>query len=275
MVQVKVLITGGTGSLGTELVKACIERGYSPIALGHSEKRIQSLKLKFNDIPVYCGDILNIDRIYDICKNNNVDYIIHAAAMKYVGICENNPGRAVDINITGSRNLITICKKLDIKNMIAVSTDKAINPSCVYGCTKLLMENLVLENGYSIIQGVNFLFSSGSVLELWDKAVSENRPILINARNATRYFVETCEMARQILDNLDMKGCRISLKKCYNVNLHELSKAFINYHNYNKTDNYDSFSVEKITEETPEGVEIIETNVKLLQEIIERYYNGY
>ena len=269
-----VLITGATGTLGSEVIKTCLERGYSPIALGHSEERSQSLRMKFSNIPIYCEDISNFNQIENIFTKHDIDYVIHAAAMKHVGICENNPGRAVDINITGSRNLITICKKLGVKNMIAVSTDKAINPSCVYGCTKLLMENLMLENGYSNIQGVNFLFSSGSVLYLWDKAVSENKPILVSTQDTTRYFIETHEMANTILNNIDKKGEYIRLKKCYKVNLHQLAKAFVEYHAYDKVDDYNAFSVEKTTEEVPEGVEVIETDIELLKEIIGNYYNG-
>lgn len=270
-----ILITGATGTLGTELVRLCLKRGYSPIALGHSEERSQALKIKFKNVPIYCQDILNYEEIESIFKKHDIDYVVHTAAMKHVGICEKNPGRAIDINILGSRNLISICKKLGVKNMIAVSTDKAINPSCVYGCTKLLMESLMLENDYSTIQGVNFLFSSGSVLYLWDKAVSENKPILLNSRDTTRYFVETCEIANKILDNLETKGQYIRLEKCYKVSLHELSKAFTEHHNYDKMDDYNSFSVEKITEEVPQGMQVVETDVQLLKKIIERHYSGY
>lgn len=269
-----ILITGATGTLGSEVIKTCLERGYSPIALGHSEERSQSLRMKFSDVPIYCEDISNFNQIENIFKKHEIDYVIHAAAMKHVGICENNPGRAVDINVIGSRNLITICNKLGVKNMIAVSTDKAINPSCVYGCTKLLMENLMFENGYSNIQGVNFLFSSGSVLYLWDKAVSENKPILVSTQDTTRYFIETHEMANTILNNIDKKGEYIHLQKCYKVNLHQLAKAFVEYHAYDKVDDYNTLSVEKTTEEVPEGVEVIETDIELLKEIIGNYYNG-
>ena len=270
-----ILVTGATGTLGSEVVKSCLERGYSPIALGHSEERSQALKNKFQNVPIYCQDILNLNEIENIFIKHDIDYVIHAAAMKHVGICENNPGRAVDINVVGSRNLISICKKLGVKNMIAVSTDKAINPSCVYGCTKLLMESLMLENGYSTIQGVNFLFSSGSVLHLWDKAVSENKPLLVNPSDTTRYFVETHEVANKILDNLDTKAEYIRLEKCYKVSLHDLCKAFMKYHNYNKMRDYDSFSVEKTTEEVPQGMNVIETDIELLEKLVERHYDGY
>jgi FlaA1/EpsC-like NDP-sugar epimerase len=270
-----ILITGATGTLGAEVVKSCLERGYSPVAIGHSEKRAQSLKIKFTNVPLYCTDILNIEQIENVVQKHNIDYVIHAAAMKNIGICENNPGRAIDVNIIGSRNIINACKKFEIKNMIAVSTDKAINPLCVYGCTKLLMERLVIENGYSIIQGVNFLFSSGSVLYLWDKAKKANKPLLVNTQNTTRYFIKTSEIANKILDSLNIKGKYIKLEKCYKVKLHDLAKAFGHYHGYNNFSDYYSASVEKITEEVPENVNIIETDIHLLKNLIKEHYGGY
>mgnify|MGYP003110499434 CR=1 FL=1 len=269
-----ILITGAAGTLGTELIKSCLNKGYSPVALGHSEERSQLLKIQFPDVPLYCSDIINTLQIENIVERHNIDYIVHTAAMKHVGICEKNPSRAIDININGSRNLINICKKFSVKNMVAVSTDKAINPSCVYGCTKLLMEHIMLENGYSTIQGVNFLFSSGSVLYLWDRCLQAGKPILVNTDNTTRYFIETTDMANKILDNLDIKGDYIRLDKCYKVKLHDLAKAFGDYHNYDNFGDYNSISAEKITEELPENVEIIETDVNLLKQIIERHYTN-
>jgi len=270
----KILITGAAGTLGTELVKSCLKRGYSPIGLCHSEERSQILKINFPNVPLYCSDIVDQEQLDNVIEKNEIDYIIHTAAMKHVGICEDNPDRAVDVNIIGSKNLIRSCKKFNVKNMIAVSTDKAINPSCVYGCTKLLMEAIMLEYGYSNIQGVNFLFSSGSVLYLWDKAISEGKPILVNKNNTTRYFIETADMANTILDNLDTKGKYIRLKQCYKVKLHDLALAFSEYRKYNNTDEYVSSSAEKIDEEHPENVKIIDADVALLKKLFEKHYNS-
>lgn len=269
-----VLITGAAGTLGSELVDLSFKRGYSPIGLCHSEERSQKLKIRFPDLPLYCSDIVDQDQLENVIGKNDVDYIIHTAAMKHVGICENNPDRAINVNIIGSKNLIRACKKFNVKNMIAVSTDKAINPSCVYGCTKLLMESIMLEYGYSNIQGVNFFFSSGSVLYLWDKAISEGKPILVNKNNTTRYFIETSYVANTILDNLDTKGEYIRLKQCYKVKLHDLASAFSEYRGYNNTDEYASLSAEKIDEEHPDDVEIIEADVALLKKIFEQYYKS-
>jgi FlaA1/EpsC-like NDP-sugar epimerase len=269
-----ILITGAAGTLGTELVKICCDRGYTPIALCHSEEKAQTLKKKFPDVLIYCSDITKQSQLETIFSKHSIDYVIHSAAMKHVGLCQQNPSMAIDTNIVGSKNLIFMSKKYKIKNLVAVSTDKAINPSCVYGYTKLLMEHIVLENEYTVIQGVNFLFSSGSVLYLWDKCLQEDKPILVNADNSVRYFVETSTMAKTILDNIQTKDSYIRLNDCYQVMLHDLAKAFGEYHSYNHFGEYESLLEEKIAEEPPENISIIETDIPTLKQIIKRYYNG-
>ena len=178
-----ILITGITGSLGTALVEEGIKRNHHIIGVAHSEKRNKLMQLQYPNIELHAADISDGEALDRIISRCNVDYIVHCAAMKYIDICENNPTRAVDVNINGSRNIINSAYRHGVKNVIAVSTDKAINPSCVYGSTKLLMEKMMLENNYSVIQGVNFFFSSGSVLEIWQRAKDKQEPIKVNTNN--------------------------------------------------------------------------------------------
>lgn len=270
----KILITGATGSLGSSLIKESLQRNYDVVCLGHSERPIQKLQSKYPNISIYSLDIFDKHLLTNVMNNHSVDYIIHTAAMKHIGICEHNPSKAIHINILGSRNVIEVAKQFNIKNVIAVSTDKAINPSCVYGCTKLLMEKIILEHGYSTLQSVNLFFSSGSVLEIWDRAFKEGEPIKINTHDTTRYFIETNNVARKILDSLGCKGQYISLEKCYRVSLHQLAKAFCNYHNYNNTADFNSISAEKIEEEIPQNIKIIDTDQSSLEVLLREYYNS-
>ena len=270
-----ILITGATGTLGFSLVTQCLNRGHNPICLGHSEARTQNLQKKFPNVPVYNIEISHdIELLERIINQHHIDYIIHAAAMKHIGICENNPSKAIDINILGSRNIISLAQKYSIRNVIAISTDKAINPSCVYGCSKLLMEKIMLEHGYSTLQGVNFFFSNGSVPHLWDKAVKKNEPVLVNTEDTTRYFIRTKDVANKLLDSLDIKGKNISLDSCFKVSLHKLAAAFCEYHKHDKVEDYHSISAEKTEEEIPENMKIVETSQELLVQLIEEYYNG-
>jgi len=270
----KILITGATGSLGSSLIKEALERNYEIVCLGHSERQIQKLQSKYPNIPFYSLDIFDKHSLANVVDRHGVDYIIHTAAMKHIGICEHNPTKAVEINILGSKNIVEVANQFNIKNVIAVSTDKAINPSCVYGCSKLLMEKIMLEHGYATIQSVNLFFSSGSVLKIWDRAIKEKEPIKINTEDTTRYFIETSNVANKILDSLDCKGQYISLEKCYRVSLHQLAKAFCNYHGYNNTADYKSISAEKIEEEVPQNMKIIDTDQSSLEVLLKEYYNS-
>ena len=270
-----ILITGITGSLGTALAEESIERDHHIIGIAHSEKRSKLMQLEFPEIELHSIDIVDEDMLEKVINRSNVDYIIHCAAMKHIGICENNPTRAVDVNVDGSRNVINAAYKNDVENIIAVSTDKAINPSCVYGSTKLLMEKMMLENNYSVIQGVNFFFSSGSVLEIWKQAKDSNTPIKINTNNTVRYFVDASDVAKKILDNLSVQGEYIHLDTCYRVYLHDLAQAFCEYYDYHNTSEYHPISAEKIEEEVPENVEIVEVGVEELKEIFSEYNYVY
>jgi FlaA1/EpsC-like NDP-sugar epimerase len=269
-----ILITGATGSLGNSLVKESLKRNHTVIGCGHSERRIQKARQKYTDVPFYPIDMADKKLLANIVSKHAIEYIVHAAAMKHIGICENNPTKAINTNIIGSHNIIEVSKQFEVKNVIAVSTDKAINPSCVYGCTKLLMEKIMIEHGYSTLQGVNLFFSSGSVLEIWDCAVKQGDPIAINKNDTTRYFIESIEVAKKILDNLNSKGKYITLDECYRVSLHTLASAFCSYHNYENVTDYTSISAEKTEEEIPQGMKIIDTDQASLKRLLEEHYRG-
>ena len=269
-----ILITGGTGFLGRSLLRECLNNDMDVIVLSHSEIRDKEMRLEHPEVKSYCVDISTDAEILDrIVEQNNVEYIVHCAAMKHIGICENNPTKAIEVNINGSRNIISVAKKNKVKNVVAVSTDKAINPSCVYGSTKLLMEKVMLENSFSVIQGVNFFFSSGSVLEIWHSCIKNKEPIRVNINDTVRYFVSASDVAKKILENLDTKSSYISLDSCHRVKLHNLSEAFCEYHNFYKIEDYVPISAEKIVEEVPDGIRNIhEPDMAELEDMIHRHY---
>lgn len=269
-----ILITGGSGFLGKSLLRECQSQGKEAVVISHSEIRDQEIKIKYPKVKSYCMDIsTNIDILDRVVSQHNIEYIIHCAAMKHIGICEKNPTKAIEVNIHGSKNVIDVAKKNKVNNVIAISTDKAIGPSCVYGSTKFLMEKIMLENGFSIIQGVNFFFSHGSVLELWDQCVTNKSSIKVNTNNTVRYFVDIQDVSKKILDNLETKSSYINLDRCYRITLHDLAKAFCEYHNYYEMEDYVSISAEKIVEEIPEEIkDIYEPNMEELKLIIDNHY---
>jgi len=267
-----ILITGATGSLGWELIKECLRKNYKPIAIGHSEHRIVRTIERFPGLSIYCLDISqHKNQIKKIIDRHNIEYIVHSAALKHVSICEANPSRAAEINIIGSKNIIEASLEKGIKNAIAVSTDKAINPINVYGRTKYIMEKMFLENNYSVCRGVNFLFSAGSVLDIWNSQITHNRPMTVNKKNTTRFFADTEDVASKIIDNLDLHNKIIYPDECYKINLHDLADSFCEITGFNKKIylQYNDGS-EKITEEIPASlIKIKEPSKQGIIELLE------
>ena len=258
----KILITGAGGFLGRHLLQDLIKQKQEVVALCHSELPARKIQMKYDNVPVYCLDISSNKTHLDfIVKKHNIEYVIHAAAMKHVGLCESNPTRAIETNIIGSKNVLEACLDNNIKNLIGISTDKAINPKCCYGATKFLMEQMFLEKKFSIFRGVNFLFSDGSVLDIWKKQMSENKPITINSRNTTRYFIDINNVSKFLINNLDTKGEIIMLEKCYKIKLHDLARAYCLKNKYYKTTEYKDFSTEKLEEEIPENIQKIDVDI--------------
>ena len=270
-----ILITGITGFLGSRIAKACLDRGLGVVGVAHSEIRDREFTSKYPSIQTYCADIAHDTELLDhIIRKHDVRYIIHTAAMKHIGVCESNPIKAINVNIFGSKKIASAALKSSVKNVIAISTDKSINPSCVYGSTKMLMEKLFLQLGYSVFQGVNFFFSTGSVLDIWDSCRMRGDPLTVNPTNTVRYFVEAEDVADKLLDNLDSKGETLYLETCYKVSLHDLYKAYADYHNYHNQEGYLTISAEKLIEEIPEGASVIDATPEILKEKFDNYYGN-
>lgn len=240
-----VLITGITGFLGRHLAKRLVGK-CNIIGISHSEQRILCFRNCFPSIKIYRCDIADVVALERIISDNKVNKIIHCAAMKNMWICQNNVTECVNTNIIGSQNLVKLAKKYGIIDMVAVSTDKANNPTCVYGMSKHIMEKMVLENGYRIFQGVNFMWSDGSVLEFWCKTMRKGEPLMVYS-NVVRYFCDVNEICEKIVTSKDKI---ITTDKNYRISIDGLLRAFckaFDYHNYKVE--IREFSYEKQEEE--------------------------
>ena len=270
-----VLITGAAGFLGRELVAHLLEQGHSVVGLAHSESRSQEISFSQDNeqLHIYNLDIANTKhRICQIVKKHNIDFIIHTAAMKHVRICENNPTRAIDVNVVGTNNIVQAAIENNVKNVIGISTDKATNPSCVYGVTKYLTEKILLEHGFTVFQGVNFFFSTGSVLDIWDKQRIQNKPISVSDRNMVRYFVPIGEVVEKIVSSLDTSREYIFNEKCYRINLHDLSQAYKEYHSYFAQTSYADISQEKQEEELFYNIDVVNPDIDEIKLMIDDFY---
>jgi len=267
-----VLITGITGFLGKCLTRSLKDKGYDVVGIGHSEDGIHAFESKFPSTKVYAIDISNsYQQLVWIMKTHNVKFVIHSAAHKHVKICENNPSRAVEVNVLGSMNVLNACLETNVENAIAISTDKAVNPTCVYGMTKKLMEEMFLQRGFGVFQGVNFLFSTGSVLDIWDKARNEGLTIKANQR-ATRYFCKINDVCKAIVKNLH-SDTRFTVQEIYKIKIVDLQHAYSHLHKYKDIGDYTPLSVEKDDEDLPViKCEIIDPTFETIQKLISDFY---
>jgi FlaA1/EpsC-like NDP-sugar epimerase len=220
-----ILITGGTGYLGSHLVKHLLENKDVKIRIFSKDWKRQ-FKLK-NEI---CND--NVEFILgDICRNTldrameSMDYVIHTAAIKEINFCEENPLEALQVNTLGSQHVIECAKKNKVQNCILISTDKAFEPINTYGMTKALAEKLFLEAGYTVIRYGNVFGSSGSVINVWNDLVNKEKEIQITDLDATRFILLINDAIKLILDNINKKGLIIP-KKLHAFTMRDLLKAF-------------------------------------------------
>jgi UDP-N-acetylglucosamine 4,6-dehydratase len=161
-----ILIIGGTGSFGQKFVTVLFEH-FKPKAVivfsrdefkqHHMRTVLGFNEKKYPDLHYVIGDIRNKERIYATLKEYRVDIVVHAAAIKHVDICEKNPTECIDTNITGTINLVNACKEAGVKKVLALSTDKCVDPINIYGASKLCLERLIIaaNNFYALKEKSN------------------------------------------------------------------------------------------------------------------------
>lgn len=234
MMTKNILVTGGTGFLGSGLIKKLskLEEIKSIKSLSRDENAIQKLRLNIDSkkLELIIGDIRNEEILQYAMKGT--DTVIHLAAMKHVDLCESNPSEAVDINVNGTKKLL---KYFNGDTFIAMSSDKSVNPEGCYGATKLLLEKLVLEKArkenkkYMIIRPGNILGSSGSVLDKWKQEIRDYNRITITNPEMTRFFIDVDDLIDYIIDVVDANGenGKIHIPNHINMQLKDLIESII------------------------------------------------
>jgi len=216
-----ILITGSSGYLGRFLLLNINKSKFTKIiCLINSEKRYKENDFLYKDCIIYKGDIANKDIIKEIFSDNKIDYVIHAAAMKYIDTCEQFQQQCINTNITGTLNICDQAKKHNVKNVLTVSTDKANNPSCLYGISKLASERITLSHGFSVYQGVNFWNSDGSFLQKWKTSICSEFDVTLYNDNYIRYFSDPNDTTNEILSLLINNNNRVNYpKKCFKIKI--------------------------------------------------------
>jgi FlaA1/EpsC-like NDP-sugar epimerase len=214
----KVLITGAAGSIGSELVRQIIQ--YEPeslVLIDQAESDLYAIEreIQNNDsrtrVTLYLADITNKDRIRSIFEYHKPDMVYHAAAYKHVPMMESNPSEAVLCNILGTKLLADLSVEYKVAKFVMISTDKAVNPTNVMGCSKRIAEiyvqsfnNFLVENsgGTSFVttRFGNVLGSNGSVIPMFKKQIQNGGPITVTHPEVTRYFMTIPEACQLVLE---------------------------------------------------------------------------
>ena len=222
----KILITGGTGSLGQALARRLLNEGVSTIRiLSRNENKQTSMESEFNDsrLRFLIGDIRDLPRLNRALED--IDIVFHAAALKHVPVVEYNPFEAVKTNVMGTQNVIDACIQNDVKIVVGVGTDKAVSPLNTYGATKLLMEKLFVsasnytnpqkhKTRFIALRYGNVLGSSGSVVPKFIDQIKNNKKLTITDYNMTRFSLTMNEALKFILEAaMHGKGSEIFIPK--------------------------------------------------------------
>ena len=230
----KILITGGTGSLGNALTKRLLQSDVDTIRIlsRNEEKQVQmENQIADERLRFFLGDIRDKERL--VKSMEDVDIVFHAAALKHVPKIEYNPFEAIKTNIIGSQNVIDASLIQNVEKVVCIGTDKAVSPLNTYGATKLIMEKLfVSANNYVNIHRNrtkfvalrygNVLGSSGSVIPKFIEQIQKKLPVSITDRRMTRFTITMEETLDFIIHATELsKGSEIFIPKitAYDMNL--------------------------------------------------------
>jgi len=230
-----ILITGGAGSIGSGLVKKLLEYPIKQIRVFDvNEYSLFILKREVNDkrIRLLLGNILDKDRIE--MAMNNVDIVIHCAAVKNIEISEFNALETVDVNVNGTMNLIKAVIKEKPDKFLNISTDKAADNSTLYGTTKQIGERLTIWGGghiqtsrFASMRFGNVIESRGNVFEVWKRESENNKPLSITHPEMQRYFFHLDDAVMLILQCLViMKQGEIYIPKMKSYKLKDLASKY-------------------------------------------------
>ncbi len=232
-----ILLTGGTGSFGRAFVKEVLQKSSATIRIFSRDELKQhdlSLELEnYNDrIRFFLGDVRDKPRLTRAAKGANI--LIHAAALKQVPACEYNPFEAVQTNVVGAENVVDAAIDAQVAKVIAVSTDKAVNPVNLYGATKLCAEKIIVQgNAYasrsetklSCVRYGNVVGSRGSVLPLFLKQKASGCFTITDTR-MTRFWITLPQAVELVITALSiMKGGEIFIPKIPSMKVTDLARA--------------------------------------------------
>jgi FlaA1/EpsC-like NDP-sugar epimerase len=235
----KILVTGGTGSIGSEIVRQILRCKPNVVRIFSRDETKQFFMREelssYSNVRFLIGDIRDRDRLATALED--IDMVFHAAALKHVPSCEYNPYEAVETNIRGTQNLISQTIKEGVEKFVAISTDKAVNPVNVMGATKLLVERLVTSAQFSkgkhpttfaCVRFGNVLGSRGSVTTLFKKQIEHGGPVTVTCNEMTRFFMLIPQAVGLVFEAMNlMQGGDLFILKMPSAKLQDFVQAAI------------------------------------------------
>ncbi|MBO4415594.1 MAG: polysaccharide biosynthesis protein [Lachnospiraceae bacterium] len=207
-----VLITGGGGSIGSELARQIAKCEPARLVIldiyeNGAYDIQQELKIRYGEklnLRIEIANVCEYDKIDKIFKEHTPDIVLHAAAHKHVPLMERNVCEAVSNNVFGTLNVVEICEKYHVKRFIMVSTDKAVNPTNVMGATKRMCEMIVRSRdgeatSFSATRFGNVLGSNGSVIPLFKRQIASGGPVTVTDKRIIRYFMTIPEASQLVM----------------------------------------------------------------------------
>ena len=237
----KIIVTGGTGSIGSEIVRRVLQ--YDPEVvriLSRDESKQFELEQEIgnlDNVRFLIGDVRDKDRLNRAFED--VDVVFHAAAMKHVPACEYNPFEAVKTNVVGTQNVIDAALDNGVGKVIAISTDKAASPINTMGATKLLSEKLIIDANFykghrktvfSCVRFGNVMGSRGSVIPLFEKQIKDGGPVTVTDPKMTRFMMTIPQAVDLVFKATKMtQGGEIFIFKMPVVKLGDLANVMIEH----------------------------------------------
>jgi UDP-N-acetylglucosamine 4,6-dehydratase len=233
-----ILITGGTGSFGKAFVRNVLDN-YDPrrlVIFSRDELKQYEVRAMFGDDPRlrwFIGDIRDRGRLTRAM--HEIDYVVHAAALKQVDTAEYNPFEYVQTNIIGTQNVVEASIDSGVKKVVALSTDKASSPINLYGATKLAADKLCVsanhmaaayETRFSVVRYGNVMGSRGSVVPFFAKLAAEGKSLPITDKRMTRFWITLDQAVDFVVDSFDlMQGGELYVPRIASMKVVDLAEA--------------------------------------------------
>jgi UDP-N-acetylglucosamine 4,6-dehydratase len=230
----KVLITGGTGTLGQALVRTAVtgRLNWDITVFSRDHLKQVAMKRQYPDVRYVIGDIADYEAIYRTATGH--DIIIHAAANKHIPACEDNPLEAVRINVLGSQNVAIAAAEAGVRRVVGISTDKVCQPESVYGMTKAIMERMFVRyadahegvTSFHLCRYGNVLGSNGSVLQVWDRQSELGDKLTLTDAAMTRFWLSEADAVDIVMAALIAPTGWIVIPKAPAAPMSQLAAAF-------------------------------------------------